>query len=157
MTEGKGGAGAAGWDRRRVLGMGLGLGLAAGGVLGAARGSAQTVRTTARIVIAGAGAAGLTMASRLARGLDGAEIVLVDARADHYYQPGFTLVYDFLVVATGLQLDYAAIAGMDVARIGQNGLGSVYAGPEAAAATWRRCRPSPTRAAWRCSGAPRPR
>jgi hypothetical protein len=26
---------------------------------------------------------------------------------------------------------------MDVARIGQNGLGSVYAGPEAAAATWK--------------------
>lgn len=49
---------------------------------------------------------------------------------------GRTLPYDFLVVATGLTLDYGAIAGMDVARIGQDGLGSVYASPQAAAATW---------------------
>jgi sulfide:quinone oxidoreductase len=49
---------------------------------------------------------------------------------------GTRISYDFLIVATGLTLDYGAIEGMDVARIGQNGLGSVYAGPEAAAATW---------------------
>src|SRR5699024_4451806 len=54
---------------------------------------AQTaVKTRARIVIAGAGAAGLSMAARLARALDGATIDLIDARKDHYYQPGFTLV-----------------------------------------------------------------
>jgi sulfide:quinone oxidoreductase len=41
------------------------------------------------------------------------------------------------VVATGLSLDYAAIEGMDVNRIGQDGLGSVYAGPAQAEATWR--------------------
>jgi hypothetical protein len=34
--------------------------------------------------------------------------------------------YDFLVVATGLHLDYAQIEGMDVAAIGRNGLASVY-------------------------------
>jgi sulfide:quinone oxidoreductase len=45
--------------------------------------------------------------------------------------------YDYLVVATGLHLDYAAIEGMDVAAIGRDGLASVYPGPEAAAATWQ--------------------
>ena len=45
--------------------------------------------------------------------------------------------YDFLVVATGLQLDYGQIAGMDVRAIGQNGMASVYDSPEAAAATWQ--------------------
>ncbi len=44
--------------------------------------------------------------------------------------------YDFLVVATGLHLDYAQIEGMDVGAIGANGLTSVYAGPQAAQATW---------------------
>jgi sulfide:quinone oxidoreductase len=143
------------------------------------------VATRARIVILGAGAAGLTMASRLAARLDGAGITLLDRRREHYYQPGYTLIaaglrqpnyavsatadyvprgvawieergadidpvarvvttdagrrvpYDFLVLATGLSLDYAAIEGMDVSRVGQDGLGSVYAGPAQAEATWR--------------------
>ncbi len=163
------------------------LGLAAAGGASLAVGSAAAappVRSKARIVIAGAGAAGLAVASRLAARLDGAEITLVDARREHFYQPGYTLVaaglkpvgypvsrtaewvprgvklveqavgafepaenrivtaagtaipYDFLVVATGLALDYGAIEGMDTARIGRDGLGSVYAGPEAAHATW---------------------
>src|SRR5690606_37643821 len=34
--------------------------------------------------------------------------------------------YDFLVVATGLQLDYGRIEGMDVKDIGTHGLTSVY-------------------------------
>jgi sulfide:quinone oxidoreductase len=50
---------------------------------------------------------------------------------------GRQIRYDYLVVATGLHLDYAQIPGMDVAAIGQNGLGSVYASPQAAEATWR--------------------
>ena len=143
------------------------------------------VATRAKIVIIGAGAAGLATASRLAQRLAGAEITLLDKRREHLYQPGFTLVaaglrgkdyvlsttaeyvargvrlveergaeidpvakvvttdagrrlsYDYLVLATGLALDYAAIEGMDVNRIGQDGLGSVYAGPEQAEATWR--------------------
>ncbi|MGQ9367434.1 NAD(P)/FAD-dependent oxidoreductase [Azospirillum sp. ST 5-10] len=152
---------------------------------GAAPAPRDAVKTTARIVIAGAGAAGLATAARLAARLDGATIVLVDRRKEHLYQPGLTLVaaglkpkgyvvsttaeyvppgvelieeavaefdpdanavvtdrgrriaYDFLVVASGLHLDYAAIEGMDPALIGRNGLGSVYGGPEAAEATWR--------------------
>ena len=147
--------------------------------------AADRVKTSARIVIAGAGAAGLAAASHLATQLDGAKIILVDARKAHYYQPGFTLVaaglkkadytvsatrdyvpagvelieegvaefdpvgnkvvttsgtavpYDYLIVATGLKLDYASIPGMDLAQIGKNGLGSLYYGPEAATATWQ--------------------
>ncbi|WP_137179367.1 NAD(P)/FAD-dependent oxidoreductase [Roseomonas sp. AR75] len=166
--------------RAFMLGGAALAGLAAGG--GRPR---AAVATRARIVILGAGAAGLAMASRLAARLDGAEITLLDRRREHLYQPGFTLVaaglrtpdyvisttaeyvargvtlveergaeidpvakvvttdagrrlpYDFLVLATGLTLDYAAIEGMDVARIGQDGLGSVYAGPAQAEATWR--------------------
>lgn len=49
---------------------------------------------------------------------------------------GRTIAYDFLVVATGLHLDYQAIEGMDEALIGRDGIASVYAGPEAAAASW---------------------
>lgn len=52
----------------------------------------KKIPTQARIVIAGAGAAGLTAANQLAQRLEGATITLVDARQAHYYQPGFTLV-----------------------------------------------------------------
>ena len=50
------------------------------------------IKTSARIVIAGAGAAGLSAASRLAARLDGASITIIDARRQHFYQPGYTLV-----------------------------------------------------------------
>jgi sulfide:quinone oxidoreductase len=50
---------------------------------------------------------------------------------------GRRLPYDVLVVATGLQLDYGQIEGMDVGAIGRNGLTSVYASPQAASATWQ--------------------
>lgn len=85
--------------RRQLLGL-----LAAGAVLGAgavaARPSAARLRTRARIVIVGAGAAGISLAARLAARLDGASITIVDRRDTHHYQPGYTLV------ATGLwQMD----------------------------------------------------
>lgn len=145
---------------------------------------AQTSASRARIVIAGSGLGGIAVASRMRKLAPQARIIIVDAKQEHNYQPGYTLVasgiwpiekvrdrnvdfqpagvewvqemvaafdpdhnrltttggrtidYDFLVVATGLQLGYDQIEGMDVAAIGQNGLGSVYAGPEAALATW---------------------
>lgn len=170
-------------DRRTVLKFGAaGAAVAA---LSSRKASAERLRTSARIVIAGAGAAGISAAARLVQVLDGASITLVDARKEHYYQPGFTLVaaglkpenytvaanrdlvpagvtlveerveefdpagnkvvtntgralpYDFLIVATGLRLDYGAIAGMDMRLIGRDGIGSVFAGPKAAAATWQ--------------------
>ncbi|MDM7456899.1 MAG: FAD/NAD(P)-binding oxidoreductase [Tepidimonas sp.] len=54
--------------------------------------SVEPVRTQARIVIVGAGAAGLAAASRLSQRLQGARITLIDARREHLYQPGYTLV-----------------------------------------------------------------
>lgn len=147
--------------------------------------SATKVKSSAHIVIAGAGAAGLTAANLLSKRLEGVKITLIDARKAHYYQPGFTLVaagikeanyvesttadyvpqgveliaesivefdpdansvstasgqtinYDYLILATGLSLDYEAISGMDQNRIGTQGLGSMYHSPEKAHATWK--------------------
>ncbi len=199
-------------DRRQFLAQGLAGAAALVLSPGLMAAESSRIATKARIVIAGAGAAGLAAASRLAAKLDGAKITLVDARREHLYQPGFTLVaagikpagyvlsttseylpagvewleervaefdpegnrvvtdqgksvpYDFLIVATGLKLDYAAIAGMDESLIGTNGLGSVYHSPAAAEATWRAlsdyadkggvgvfCRPSTE---MKCAGAP---
>ena len=78
--------------RRQVLAIG---GLAAGAAVlpgGPAEAAPAKIRTSARIVIVGAGAAGLAVASRLAQGLEGATITLIDARREHFYQPGYTLV-----------------------------------------------------------------
>lgn len=71
------------------------LGLGAAGVAVAALGvpaKAARVSTKARIVIIGAGAAGTALVNHLVMRLDGAEITLVDARAEHLYQPGLSLV-----------------------------------------------------------------
>ena len=172
-------------SRRDLL---IGAGVLLGSTLLAKSGeavAADKIKTKARIVIAGGGAAGLAAASQLVNVLEGADIKLFDARKEHYYQPGFTLVaaglkpasytvsntadyippgvqwvaeaisefdpegnsvvtekghrfpYDFLIVATGLKLDFAAIAGMDMQLIGKNGLGCPYAGPAAAYSTWQ--------------------
>jgi sulfide:quinone oxidoreductase len=171
-----------GVERRGLLG--LALGGAALAAVGVPRARAQVVRTQARIVIIGAGAAGTALANRLVARLDGATITLLDPRAEHWYQPGFSLVaaglkpasytvsqtadwlpagvtllaeaaaaidpvaksvsttggtrldYDFLVVAPGLVLDHAAIEGFDLAMVGQDGIGALYAGPDYAARTW---------------------
>ena len=181
MTDGSGVS--SGAERRRFLQL-LAAGLGSAAFFGPGRSYAAPVETSARIVIAGAGAAGLATAARLAARLDGASITIIDGRKAHYYQPGFTLIaaglkqpgyatsttaqfmprgvewieeavaefdpeshcvtteagrrvdYDYLIVATGLVLDYAAIDGMSVDLIGKDGIGSVYAGPEAAALTY---------------------
>ncbi|MCC5976251.1 MAG: NAD(P)/FAD-dependent oxidoreductase [Rubellimicrobium sp.] len=170
-------------NRRQFLG--LAAGAAALGGLGAAPARASRVPTNARIVILGAGAAGAAIANRLTERLDGARITIIDGRAEHWYQPGLTLVaaglrpasytvsrttdwlpsdatlvteyaaaidpeaksvttasgteigYDFLIVATGLVLDWDAIEGFDLSMVGENGIGALYAGPEHAAKTWR--------------------
>ncbi len=160
--------------RREFL---LGGGAVALAGLAAGQATAQTSAARARIVIAGAGAAGLALASRLRRTMPNATITIVDAKKEHHFQPGFTLVgaglwspgqvtarnvdymprgvewveeavaefdpeanaivtasgkridYDFLMVATGLKLDYEAIEGMDASLIGREGIASIYAGP----------------------------
>ena len=65
--------------------------LAAGGAAVAAVAAPETARaqvaTKARIVIIGAGAGGTALANRLVTRLDGAEITLIDPRAEHLYQP----------------------------------------------------------------------
>lgn len=76
-------------SRRAFLGV-LGAGIAAGAVGGSAK--AAKVSTKARIVVIGAGAAGTALANRLVERLDGAEITVIDGRADHLYQPGLSLV-----------------------------------------------------------------
>ena len=50
---------------------------------------------------------------------------------------GRVLDYDYLIVATGLHLDFEQVEGMDVNRIGSNGLASVYPSPEKAFASWQ--------------------
>lgn len=50
---------------------------------------------------------------------------------------GKSISYDYLIVTTGLKLDFDAIEGFDRKLIGKDGIGAVYAGPEEAEATWR--------------------
>ncbi|WP_306119239.1 MULTISPECIES: FAD/NAD(P)-binding oxidoreductase [unclassified Roseitalea] len=171
-------------SRRAFLTASAGTSALAFAGMGARQAAAQ-VRTSAKIVIIGAGAAGASLASRLSQRLDGAQITVIDARQRHLYQPGFTLIaaglkpadyavsqtedwlppdarwieeraaeidpeaktvtteggtavaYDYLVVAAGLTLNYEQIEGMSTELIGKDGIGSVYASPEAAEATWR--------------------
>jgi len=73
--------------------------------------------------------AGITWVKDMVAGFDPAANTVVTAG-------GQRIRYDFLVVATGVHLDYAQIDGMDVAAIGRDGLASVYPSPQAAQATW---------------------
>ncbi|MFN6977055.1 MAG: FAD/NAD(P)-binding oxidoreductase [Gemmobacter sp.] len=76
--------------RRGFLGLAAGAAALAG--TGARPAAAQALRTKAQIVILGAGAAGAALANHLVRRLDGAQITLLDARRQHLYQPGLSLV-----------------------------------------------------------------
>ena len=82
-----------GMDRRSFLQFSAAAtGTAALGLKSQEAQAAPKVKTSVRIVIAGAGSAGLTTANYLADQLEGADITIIDARKAHYYQPGFTLV-----------------------------------------------------------------
>ncbi len=167
----------------KAAGLGsLALGAASSGLVVSR--PAQALSTRARIVIVGAGAAGIAAANRFSRELNGAEIIIIDKRERHLYQPGLTLVatglwkpgkvidrndrympsnvrwihdmvsefdpeanqvttgsgeridYDFLLVSTGLTVDFDAVEGMSPELIGQHGIGCVYDNPEHASRTW---------------------
>lgn len=80
-------------DRRGLLRLGSGAALAA--ALGAGARAQTTPRqapASARLVIIGAGAGGTALANRLVRRMEPRQITLIDPRAEHYYQPGFSLV-----------------------------------------------------------------
>jgi len=79
-------------DRRTFLRTALAGSTAASFVAGSGPSHAQPIQTSAKIVIIGAGAAGLALVNRLVRRLDGAQITLIDPRPNHLYQPGLTLV-----------------------------------------------------------------
>lgn len=172
-------------NRRKFLrATGLGLAATASTGLMSSNAQAERIRSNAHIVIVGAGAAGLDTANRLARDIEGVRITIIDARTEHIYQPGLTLVatgiwnptkvmdsnarympegvdwiparvsefdpetnslltdngqripYDYLVVTTGLQVNYDAIEGMSKDLIGQMGIGCVYDNPNHAEKTW---------------------
>lgn len=77
--------------RRGFFGLAA-AGLAAASAGGLPRKASAQVRTNAHIVIIGAGAGGTALANRLVQRLDGARITIIDPRAEHYYQPGLSLV-----------------------------------------------------------------
>lgn len=52
----------------------------------------QAQQAPVHIVIAGSGAAGISIANRLSRALKQAKITIIDAKQAHYYWPGLTLV-----------------------------------------------------------------
>ncbi|WP_371059504.1 NAD(P)/FAD-dependent oxidoreductase [Rhodosalinus sp. 5P4] len=170
-------------SRRSFLGLAAGAGALA--LAGPGAEAQARVPTNAHIVILGAGAAGTSLANRLVQRLEGARITIVDGRAEHWYQPGWTLIaaglkpaeysvstttewlpqgvalrpeyaaeidpeakrvglsggesldYDYLIVASGISLDWDAVEGFSLDMVGQNGIGAVYAGPEHAAKTWQ--------------------
>ncbi|ODU08064.1 MAG: pyridine nucleotide-disulfide oxidoreductase [Rubrivivax sp. SCN 71-131] len=170
--------------RRQWLGLAAAAPAAGSALLATGAPAAARTKTQAHVVIAGSSLGGIAVAHRLQALLDGVKITLVDAKEEHNYQPGYTLVatgvwpvakvrerndelqpagvrwvkemvagfepeanavvtasgqrigYDFLVVATGVHLDFAQIEGMDVQAIGREGLTSIYPGPQAATATW---------------------
>lgn len=113
------------FDRRQFLAIaaaGSGAALLPAGADAASR---PLVKTGARIVIIGAGAAGTALANRLVRRLDGAKITLVDPSKEHLYQPGLSLVAaglkpaDYVVSRTrdwlpsGITLVEEAVAEVD--------------------------------------------
>ena len=165
-------------SRRNLLISGAALGATA--AAGFLSWELSKLKTKARIVIAGGGAAGIGIANKLQMYLDGAQITVVDSRPYHWYQPGQTLLlagayknreevisdnqsyinadihwvtanvvdfdpdhnrimtdtndsleYDYLIVATGLELRYDLIEGLDPQQIGRDGIASIYLSPEA--------------------------
>lgn len=76
--------------RRRLLQFGAVTSVAAGlGVYSATR---PTSEAKGKIVVVGAGAAGLAIAARLNRSLAAPDVTIIDPAPTHFYQPGYTMV-----------------------------------------------------------------
>ncbi|HCN73059.1 MAG TPA: pyridine nucleotide-disulfide oxidoreductase, partial [Pusillimonas sp.] len=67
-------------------------GCAALGASAASRSAIAQNGAGVRLVIVGAGAAGLSLAARFSRALNNAKIIVIDARKLHVFQPGLTMV-----------------------------------------------------------------
>ena len=104
-------------SRRGFLGLSV-AGLAATGLGLQAR--AARVVTTARIVIIGAGAAGTALINRLVDRLEGAQITIIDASAEHLYQPGLSLVAAGLKPASYTQSQTADWLPKDITLVAEN-------------------------------------
>ncbi|WP_413283632.1 NAD(P)/FAD-dependent oxidoreductase [Vibrio sp. MA40-2] len=76
-------------SRRTLLKSGLGIG--ALGVAGVTYSELQKIKTNAKIVVVGGGAAGIGISNMLLRSLDGVSMTIVEPRDFHWYQPGQTL------------------------------------------------------------------
>ncbi|SBR51563.1 MULTISPECIES: NAD(P)/FAD-dependent oxidoreductase [unclassified Halomonas] len=93
------------------------------------------------MVASGVWNAGKTMrpnADFMPRGVNWVREIAVSVDADNKrigLASGSTIEYDFLIVATGIQLNYGLIDGMSPELIGQHGIGSVYASIEGASRT----------------------
>ncbi len=79
-------------DRRQFLAAAIASGSAATFMPKGGAADVKPIQTSAKIIIIGAGAAGTSLANRLVRRLDGAQITIIDPRPNHLYQPGLTLV-----------------------------------------------------------------
>lgn len=79
-------------SRREWLGMAAAAPLAVGLAGAASPVKAAKLSTKAHIVIVGGGLGGIAIANRLSSLLDGARLTLIDAKQEHNYQPGYTLV-----------------------------------------------------------------
>lgn len=96
-------------DAMKLLGlMSGGAALSATSAIAATE--AKALSTNAKILIVGGGSAGIDMAARLNRALDGASITVVDPNDLHVYQPGQTLVgcgvYSYEHITWAKQKDY---------------------------------------------------
>lgn len=77
--------------RRRVLQAAL-AGAVGTGAYGLIRWNQPASHAKAKVVIVGAGAAGISIAARLGQALAAPQVTLIDPSSEHYYQPGFTMI-----------------------------------------------------------------
>ena len=78
-------------SRRRLL-QGGAVAVAGGAAYGVIRSRQAVSGARAKVLIVGGGSAGISVAARLSHALAYPDITLVDPSAEHYYQPGFTMI-----------------------------------------------------------------